>query len=378
MEYINKENEKDIWVEKEEESELMPTVNIRDYKFTTMGGDIQIRQFVDQLNEGDIEIPNIQRHYVWSPLLASRFIESALLDLPLPSVFLCKQKNGKYLIVDGLQRLTTLKMFLNMETVNGKTFKLSNSKDIYEDWRGKSFGELSVDDKRRLRNKTIHAIIVEQLNPENYDGLFLIFERINSGGLQLNQQEIRNAIYQTDYNTLLAELNDEPLWRLFFGDKNTHKRMKDIEMILRFFALVDHPIKNNETGTTSFVSLLNKQMDENKNADSEKMKNSKERFLNVLNKLQSFFNTEIFRMNISDKNKVTKKFYATLFDSIMMATDYALQINPNISSDITKLEELFKNDIFKGFINSHTSENKSIVGRIGLACQILYGINYAR
>ena len=81
MEYINNENEKDIWVEKEEESELMPTVNIRDYKFTTMGGDIQIRQFVDQLNEGDIEIPNIQRHYVWSPLLASRFIESALLDL---------------------------------------------------------------------------------------------------------------------------------------------------------------------------------------------------------------------------------------------------------------------------------------------------------
>ena len=149
-------------------------------------------------------------------------------------------------------------------------------------------------------------------------------------------------------------------------------------MILRFFALVDHPIKNNETGTTSFVSLLNKQMDENKNADSEKIKSSKERFLNVLNKLQSFFNTEIFRMNISEKNKVTKKFYATLFDSIMMATDYALQINPNISSDITKLEELFKNDIFRSFINSHTSENKSIVGRIDLACQILYGINYAR
>lgn len=376
MEYLNKENEKDIYVEKEE-SELMPTTNIRDYKFTTMGGDIQIRQFVDQLNEGDIEISTIQRHYVWSPLLASRFIESALLDLPLPSVFLCKQKNGKYLIIDGLQRLTTLKMFLNMETINGKTFKISNSKEIYADWRGKSFGELSVDDKRRLRNKTIHAIIVEQQNPENYDGLFLIFERINSGGLQLNQQEIRNAIYQSDYNDLLSKINDDSLWRLFFGDKNPHKRMKDIEMILRFFALADHPIKDIETGTTSFVSLLNKQMDENKNLGENKLLDSKERFLTILNKLQSFFNTNIFRMNISEKNKVTKKFYATVFDSIMIATDYALRVNPNVTSNMDKLEELFNNEMFKSFINSHTSDNKSIFGRINLACKILYEIDYA-
>ncbi len=377
MEYINKESKKDILVEKEE-SELLPTVNIRDYKFTTMGGDIQIRQFVDQLNEGDIEIPDIQRHYVWPHLQASRFIESALLDLPLPSVFLCKQKNGKYLIVDGLQRLSTLKMFLNMETINGKIFKLSNSKEIYEDWRGKTFGELSVDDKRKLKNKTIHAIIVEQQNPENYDGLFLIFERINSGGVQLNQQEIRNAIYQTDYNSLLATINEDPLWRSFFGDKNSHKRMKDVEMILRFFALVDHPIKNTDTGTTSFVALLNKQMNENKDVTQEKMEASKDRFLATLNKLRDFFNTDIFRMNISDKNKVTKKFYATLFDSIMIATDYALLKDPNIHSNTSKLEELFKNDLFKGFINSHTSENKSIFGRINLACQILYGMNYAR
>ena len=141
-----------IDVEKDkEESENMPTVNIKDYKFTTMGGDIQIRQLVQQISEGDIEIPNIQRKYVWSNNIASRFIESALLDLPLPSIFLCRQTNGKYLIIDGLQRLTTLKYFLNMENVNGKIFKISNSKDIYEDWRGKTFNELTIDDQRRLK-----------------------------------------------------------------------------------------------------------------------------------------------------------------------------------------------------------------------------------
>ncbi len=117
MDDLNKDDDI-IEVEKDsEESENMPTIDIKDYKFTTMGGDIQIRQLVQQITEGDIEIPNIQRKYVWSNSIASRFIESALLDLPLPSIFLCRQKNGKYLIIDGLQRLTTLKYFLNMEYI---------------------------------------------------------------------------------------------------------------------------------------------------------------------------------------------------------------------------------------------------------------------
>lgn len=376
MNYIDDTNDL-IDVEKDvEESESMPTVNIKDYKFTTMGGDIQIRQLVQQITEGDIEIPNIQRKYVWSNNTASRFIESALLDLPLPSIFLCRQTNGKYLIIDGLQRLTTLKYFLNMENVNGKIFKISNSKDIYKDWRGKTFNELTIDDQRRLKNKTIHAIIVEQLHPENYDGLFLIFERINSGGVQLNQQEIRNAIFQNNYSTMLSDINENPLWREVFGDALPHKRMKDIEMILRYFSLKDYKIKSLDTGSLSFVELLNKHMADNINISFESIECLKEEFLKILYFITNTFGKDVFRINLSDNNKITKKFFATIFDAIMIATYYALSKNPNTTSSKEKLFKLFDNETFRTYINSHTTENKAIFGRISIACEVLYGMKY--
>ncbi len=376
---MNYTNEMDDIIEvakDSEESENMPTVNIKDYKFTTMGGDIQIRQLVQQISEGDIEIPNIQRKYVWSSNIASRFIESALLDLPLPSIFLCRQTNGKYLIIDGLQRLTTLKYFLNMETVNGKIFKISNSKDIYEDWRGKTFGELTLDDQRRLKNKTIHAIIVEQLHPENYDGLFLIFERINSGGVQLNQQEIRNAIFQNNYSAMLSSINENTLWREVFGDRLPHKRMKDIEMILRYFSLKDYKLKSCDSGSLSFVELLNKHMADNVHISSNDIEMLKENFFAVLTFVTNTFGTEVFRTNFLDNNKITKKFFATIFDAIMISTYYALNKAQEITSSKDKLYKLFANDEFRNYINSHTTDNKAIFGRINLACKILYGIKY--
>ncbi len=367
-----------IIVEKDnDESENMPTVNIKDYKFTTMGGDIQIRQLVQQISEGDIEIPNIQRKYVWSNSIASRFIESALLDLPLPSIFLCRQTNGKYLIIDGLQRLTTLKQFLNMESVNGKTFKISNSKDIYKDWRGKTFGELTLDDQRRLKNKTIHAIIVEQLHPENYDGLFLIFERINSGGVQLNQQEIRNAIFQNKYTAMLSDINENSLWREVFGDNSPHKRMKDIEMILRFLALKEHKLKSIDTGSVSFVELLNKHMSNNINITNENMEVIKNEFFNTLSFVTKTFGKNVFRTNPSDNNNITKKFFATIFDAIMISTYYSRKQDSTVTSSVKNLYKLFSNEEFRNYINSHTTENKAIFGRISLACEILYGIKYA-
>ena len=265
-----------------------------------------------------------------------------------------------------------------MENYNGRIFRISNSKDIYVDWRGKSFNELTLDDQRKLKNKTIHAIIVEQLQPENYDGLFLIFERINSGGVQLNQQEIRNAIFQNKYSEMLVELNNDDLWREMFGDKKPHKRMKDIEMILRFFALNSYTVEQNDMGSISFVELLNNQMKENISITEEQSIFEKDKFLNTLRIVKSNFGCDIFRRNPSERNKTTKKFFATLFDAIMVATAYALQKGHNSYSTLDKVETLLSNELFKTFINSHTTDNKAIYGRIDLACKILYGIDYVR
>jgi uncharacterized protein with ParB-like and HNH nuclease domain len=301
---INEDVDSDNYVDKgvNGEEEEISDVDIKLCKFTTYGGDFIVRQLMDMLTEGEIETPKIQRHYVWTNKIASRFIESILLDIPIPSIFLAKSKEEKFVIVDGLQRLTTLYKYIVEGTIDGVIFKLSESKDIRAEWRGKAFKELDTEDQRRLRNKLLHAIIVEQKEPENFDGLFLIFERINTGGLQLNQQEIRNAIFQEPINIAINELNDDERWRRMFGTKSPHSRMRDNEMILRFLALDNINLFNYNKESLNMVSLLNRFMESNKKCNETAIKSYKEKFLKVINTVADLFGEEIFRTNKSLKD----------------------------------------------------------------------------
>ena len=102
-------NREDSYIEKGiSEQEEIEEIDIRKCKFATYGGDFIVRQLMDMLDEQEIETPKIQRNYVWTIKIASRFIESILLDLPIPSIFLAKNEDGKFIIIDGLQRLTCL------------------------------------------------------------------------------------------------------------------------------------------------------------------------------------------------------------------------------------------------------------------------------
>jgi len=208
------------------------------YNITSWGADITLRDIIASYNDGDIIKPELQRKYVWDKKEASRFIESILLGLPVPSIFLAKSIDSRQLIVDGYQRIKTIYDFeRGIWSGDGSVFKLTNSDRINERWRNKSYSELNSDDQRGFRTYTIHAIIFEQKQPKNDSGLYQIFERINTSGRTLLPQEIRNCVYQGLLNSLVIELNKYPKWRFLFGEKNEHPRMQDLEFILRFFTL---------------------------------------------------------------------------------------------------------------------------------------------
>ena len=115
----------------------------------------------------------------------------------------------------------------------GKEFVLEK---VQERWLGKSYKTLDADDRRRLDDSIIHATIVRQEEPsEDQSSIYLIFERLNSGGTFLQPQEIRVALYHGEFVSLLSSLNNNPRWRILYGRKSP--RLKDIELILRFFAL---------------------------------------------------------------------------------------------------------------------------------------------
>ena len=209
------------------------------FKISSWGADLSFRELIQRYEDNELVKPELQRKYVWDKTEASRFIDSLLLGLPVPSIFLAKTPDEKLLIIDGYQRIMTVYDYVRgIFAGDNKVFKLSRSEKINPKWRGRAFSELTDTEQRKIRNTTIHAIIFLQQHPTGDDtSLYQVFERINTSGRTLMPQEIRNCVYQGSFNTLLFELNKLPNWRILFGSKDVDQRMRDIEFILRFFAL---------------------------------------------------------------------------------------------------------------------------------------------
>lgn len=203
------------------------------YRITSYGRDYPVDALVKRVKSDAISVPSFQRQYVWGKGQADRFIESLLLGLPIPGIFLAEDVDSdKLLVLDGQQRLRTLQYFYDNTWGKGP-FALSN---VQQRWKGVTYDTLNRDDQIRLDDSTIPATIVRQDEPsEDQSSVYFVFERINTGGTPLAAQEIRAALYQGPLNTLLARLNAYEAWRNVIGRPSP--RLKDQELILRFLAL---------------------------------------------------------------------------------------------------------------------------------------------
>jgi len=209
------------------------------YQITSYGTDPDVDGLVRRLKEGDIFIPPFQRSYVWSFTQASRFIESLLLGLPVPGIFLAREEESeRLLVIDGQQRLRTLQFFFEGEygLANKRPFGLQG---VLPEFKGLTFQTLKPEDKRRLRNQILHATVIRQDNPSEDDSssIYQLFERLNTGGTLLAGQEIRACIFHGEFNELLSNLNNNSDWRTLYGEQMPHSRMRDQELVLRFLAL---------------------------------------------------------------------------------------------------------------------------------------------
>ena len=351
------------------------------YNINSYGADLSFRELISMYKEKELEKPELQRHYVWDKAEASRFIESLLLGLPVPSIFLAKTSSEKKLIVDGYQRIMTVFDYVEkgIFSKDGKTFKLSNSKKINPRWRNKAFQELPEADQRRIRSTTIHSIIFEQKEPKDNDSsMYQVFERINTSGKTLLPQEIRNCIYQGAFNSLLFKLNVDRTWRTLFGIPTVDSRMRDMEFILRFFALKRENIL--ETAQTiSIKQHLNEFMGGNSNMSPETAAQFEREFLGSIAFLHRSFGENAFR-NLSTKGDgiFTDKFHPTIFDALAISTNYALAKNPELKvADLLDRRLALLGDAnFKAYTRTRTTDVAHIHGRIGLALQYLFDMKY--
>ncbi|MFC2042413.1 DUF262 domain-containing protein [Chloroflexota bacterium] len=164
----------------------------------------------------EIIIPRFQRGWVWSPAQASRLVESFLLGLPVPSIFVYKEVSGKQIVIDGQQRLRTIWGFFDGVLPGGSPFYL---RGVDPQWNGKKYENLNETDRIRFRDSILRVVIVEQLDPEDTTSIYHIFERLNTGGTGLTPQEVRNSSYHGPFNgrpVLVLGSNQRKIsWRHF-------------------------------------------------------------------------------------------------------------------------------------------------------------------
>lgn len=219
------------------------------YEVITYPADFTLEGLVAKFKKGSMIIPGFQRNYVWNIKQASRLIESFLLGLPVPAIFLfTDDTRNEQLVIDGQQRLMTIVYFLDGyfgepdSKGRRKIFKLTglNEKSPYFE---KTYADLEEKDQaafNKLNDSVLRAFVVKQLTPDGNTSVYHIFERLNTGGTQLVGQEIRNCVYHGPFNDMLCRLNQYKNWRHIFGSPSIHKRQKDVELILRFFSFFEN------------------------------------------------------------------------------------------------------------------------------------------
>ena len=203
------------------------------YLITSYGADMPVDSLVDRFKRDDIFIPPFQRKFVWKRNQASRFVESLLLGLPVPGIFLFREPDTrKLMVVDGQQRIVTLSSFYG-GVLDGRKFTLSK---VSSEFQGKAYADLDDGDRRMLNDAIVHATIFVQDEPTDDRGsVYSVFDRLNTGGSVLQPQEIRSCVYRGPLIDLLGELAKDDDWHSLWGRPSDRK--KDEEVILRFLAL---------------------------------------------------------------------------------------------------------------------------------------------
>lgn len=232
---ITKETEWDEDIEDTGETEE-PESDASHFEIMNYPADTTLSGYRDQWDNKQLIIPEFQRKYVWDQVRASKLIESFLLGLPVPGIFLYKERdNAKYLVIDGNQRINTVVSFFK-GVFKDKKFKL---KGVLPKWEGKSFDDLSEQEQFKLSTAVMRATIIQQLNPNDSSSIYYIFERLNTGGVNLNPMEVRMCVSEGDFTKLLKELNQKHEWRAVLAKPVEDQRARDIELLLRIFALND-------------------------------------------------------------------------------------------------------------------------------------------
>ncbi|CAG0952182.1 hypothetical protein METP3_00278 [Methanosarcinales archaeon] len=348
-EEVNELNQIEIEKTQEEDNDTIP----KERKTYTDKSDPEVESLYGKYKRGRLILqPEFQRRFVWDTGKSSRLMESALLDIPLPVIYLSEEKDGRETVIDGQQRLTAFFSFMDGKFPDGKDFKLTSLK-VYTDLKKKAFKDLSEELQDKIKYCTIRTITFKK--ESDLDLKFEIFERLNTGAVSLNFQELRNCMYRGPYNSLLKELAQDQDFMYLLGLKSPEDRMKDVEFVLRFAAFYHSTYLNYKPPIKRF---LNEDMEKYTSIKEKEITELRTAFKNAVSIIRTLLDTHAFKRFYrgSEKNKngfwEPKKFNASLYDILMysFAREDKNKVYQNLDSIREALIYLMTND--QEFIDS--------------------------
>lgn len=316
------------------------------------------------VNRGKLNLqPEFQRYFVWNESKASRLIESLLLDIPIPVIYVAEESNKTYSVVDGQQRLTSICAFINGKFPNGRDFRLS-SLQVLTELNRKFFRDLDQESQETILNSILRVIVIEK--DSDPDVRFEVFERLNLGAEKLNDQELRNCIYRGSYNNLLCELAQNSYMLKVMGSDTSHIRMMDRQLILRFFAMwrnthlkYKQPIKR----------FLNNEMEDYRNLSDKEVAKMRSIFEKSIEMVYVVFGRNACRrFNLGkegsqDGSWETNKLNVALWDTLLYSFSYyeKPQIIPIADQIREEFLDLMTNDsTFVEYITSTTDKSEHV------------------
>ena len=334
-----------------------------EYDIAVFPADFTLEVLYQKWKNGEIMMPKFQRAFVWSREQASLLIDSFMMGLPIPPIFLHVLPDQKYNVIDGRQRLESIfyyfEGFFGEPDASGRrrVFTLKGLNPGSR-WENKTFAQLETDDKRKFKNCVLRAMVIRQLEPKVGDtSIFYIFERLNTGGTTLHDQEVRNCVYQGKLNDLLKELNTYPNWRRILGKPRSDSRQRDIQLILRYMALF-HDGRNYSKPMREF---LNRFISRRRNPQDAFIEEERNRFESTCDRIIDTLGDRPFNPHGS--------LNASVFDAIFVAFARNPSPPPNFQE---RFSNFLRSDAFTLLTSFATSDTDTVRRRLELASHMLF------
>lgn len=365
---------------------------VTEYDITSTPNDFNISTIFSLIDNGVIKMPPFQRNYVWDEKRASKLIESIIIGLPVPQVFLYEQGKNSFIVIDGQQRLLSIYFFMKQRfpTKKGRAIlrqyltgdtkidsKILNDNDYFKDFSlnlpSYTSKEKNKFDKLKFETldeykytfeilRTIRSVVIKQNEPDDDSAIYEIFNRLNTGGQNLSPQEIRMSLYYSDFYKTLFEINKMPEWRNMLHQTNEDIHFKDIEILLRSFAML-FEYKDYSSPMGKFLNTFSKKANRFKS----------ETITYLLDLFNSFLNS---CSDLDDDIFLTKnnQFSISLFESVFVATALSsFEKQTTIEHQIknSSILELKSDTSFIGSNQGSVASKANVNNRISRAISLL-------